>query len=510
MKKSLTSKKRETLSSFGGTFVAYFIAVFICEASLLVSICVNYVIGWFTVFTLICLIFLVVSILLAVSLVKKSGRKIENLFLIFGVPIIFAFCFFIIPTNTPDEPAHIMRLFDNRAGTHNLYIPEQLDIGAIWCYSDLRGFLTMPFDYSQMYITEEATAANYSEINYFLPSLVVSLGVALGINGWILVYAASFVNACLFILVGYYALKIMPFGKTVTLVLLMNPILLQQVTSTSADALCFISAIGFVSTLLYVRFSEDPVRPLFWILVVIFAIVLCLCKYVYLPVIGAAVLLLSKMNKKAILISLGVVLGVGVVFLVYFVVVRGVLDPDDGIGIILHRIFAFLGNPDFPALITNTIVDRTVFLSWQFAGGNLGWPALWGDPGQFIIPFFWVGYLITLLAAILHDGSKSVRFKVWERIWLAVIFVGGSFLIFLVMASTMYLEDQGTFKHDFVGNMQGRYFIPLVFCSIYACIPSFKNAFSRIPQEVFLGYVCLQGLASIVFIINQLWVVNYF
>lgn len=510
MKSSLEVDERRVQIGIIAQVVGYLFSVLFCEGFLLLSICLHYDRGWLTYATPLVIVFFILSVYLGSSLFQKLKKKPENMFLVFFTPLVFAYCLFIIPTNTPDEPAHIMRLFDNRAGIRNLQIPEQINIGQIWYYGDLMRFLREPFDYSQLVTIDWAAAQNYSEINYLLPSVAVTIGVGLGINGWILVYAASVINSFLFIFAAYYSLRILPFGKTVALVLLLNPIMLQQVTSTSADSLCFISAICFVSLLIKMRFSGNSPRKVEWLLLLGFALLLALCKYVYLPLLALAVILLPKISRRTRYVLFGVSLLLIFAIVLYFLLVRDIFGSDTSIAITLLRITESVFHPDFFSLLGSTIFGESHILLWQFAGGNLGWPSLWGNPGQFEIPILWIVYLMVLTTAVMHDGAREVRFKTWERIFTISICILGSFLIFLVMASTLYKSDTKEFADSTVSIMQGRYFIPLIYPAMFALIPGRQNALSKIPSWIFIAFLWLISIGNIVFIINQLWVINFF
>lgn len=474
-------------------FALYFVSVTLGEAELLASVCFHYDSGWMTFETALFAVFFAISVVLFVCLWGQANKKEQTLFALVAWPILVGFALFMMPFAVPDEFTHINRVFDNRS-VDILTTPAQLLDAYEWIgsYSILEGFLMTPFDYS---LTKETdfSAAAYHEINYLPASIAVSVGTFFGINGYVLIFVGRIVNAALYLAAGYWMIGKLPVGKKLALVFLLNPMLLQQEASCSADVLCNIAILGFIVQLIAMRLRKDgPLPKREWLILFVFVALVALCKYIYLPLLLSAIVLYPKIESKAIRRALPFIIVAAMVAAVAFVVFRGYGDS-------LETLVSNFSVAGFFGVLGATIVEEGSTIAWQLAGGNLGWPYMnyTDTPATVRVPFCWILFYVVLAAAVLSGGDKRVAFKRWDRAAFAAVALLGSLLIYAAMWRG---ADCGA-----VTWMQGRYFIPPLFLLLFAMLPSKETRFARIPTWAFAVAMIVINAVSLLFVIRWFW-----
>ena len=479
----------------GVLFLLYFLCIVVGEAGLLASICFHYGSGWLTFDTALAVVFLVFAIVLFFMLWGRACRKDQTLFVLVAAPLLVGFALFMMPFAVPDEFTHINRTFTNQSSASALSVPLQLRDAYEWIngYGTLGGLLDVDFDYSLTKTTEHV-AARYSEVNYLIPSLVVAAGKLLGINGYILVFAARLTNAALYLAACYWMLGRLPVGRKFAFVFLLNPMLLQQEASCSADALCNIAILGFVVQLIAMRLDGKPSLPVRdWAILIAFLALVAVCKYAYLPLALSAVVLYPKIKTRAVRIAvpfIALALAGGAVALLLF----------RGYGVILaNSIRGFLSDSFFSVLAA-TVSQEGMTVLWQFAGGNLGWPYMnhAGTISTVYVPVCWVVFLIVLTLSVLASFDVKARFKRWERAGFVVLGLLESLLLYVALWEGFSGPGPITW-------LQGRYFIPPVFLMLFALILAKKTPLERIPVKAFAIAMLAINAISLMFVIRWFW-----
>ena len=231
-------------------------------------------------------------------------------FVIIAIPATLAFCFFLVPDQIPDEIWHFFRILNFTAnGNGGMVVPTAITFRQMpTTYADLASRLFAPADWNSTYIVTRDMSSFLSHL-YFIPGLATAIGRALNFNPFALFYVARMANAALFIVVGFWTVRLVPFGKTTTLIFLLNPVMIQQEASCSADA--FVNA----ATLLYLawvlRCMDVPRlsrRDVIGLVVLAFAV--CISKYAYAPLLLILLPFLGRSRKKIIRIGLPIALAV--------------------------------------------------------------------------------------------------------------------------------------------------------------------------------------------------------
>lgn len=488
----LTDSKR---SVYVGLFFLYAALVVCFEWFAFLSLCAHYSEGWLSSRLLFSCLGFVASVLLFAVLWGRAKRSHVARFALVAIPVLVGFAFFVMPFSVPDEFTHINRVFDNRSGVSVLQVPAQMLDAYQWVtnYSELGTLLGIQFDYSWLKETEYV-ASSYSELNYFFPSLVVSAGKAFGVNGYVLVFAARLTNAALYLAACCWMLSTLPVGKKIAFVFLLNPMLLQQEASVSADALCNIGVLCFiVQVVALLERDRGGVRRFEWLLLAIFFVLVLVCKYVYLPLTLIAVLLISKIKNKVVRVAFPFVVALLGVVAVFFVLAVGYSNA-------LDHILESLRIDSFLSTFFATLTQESLTMVWQFAGGNLGWPYMnYNDtPVTVRVPLCWIVFLVLLVMSVLSSSWRRSREKIVFRIAASVLVLFEAFLIYVALWGGAEIEGPVTW-------LQGRYFIPPVFLLLIACIPNKERAFPVMPPSAFLYSTVLLDLVSLAFVVGWFW-----
>lgn len=453
------------------------------------------------------LLFALASLFLAIKIALSNRASYPTLFLVAGIPLLFGFAIFFLPTCVPDEPTHINRLFDNRSGVEYTYVPtpilERVEESWVTSYKNMGELLSQTFDYSDVSPTD-TNASSYSVINYIVPSTIVYIGRALGLNAWLLIYFARFANALMFLACGAWALSRTPICRPFLFVFLLNPMMIQQEASCSADALCNIAIIGFiVQTIAMFHSKNKNCTVVEWLTLLFFLALLALCKYAYLPIAIIGVLLLKRIGRSWIRTMLLIAFPACIVLGIIYVSAMGYMPS-------VINAAALLSNPvDFFELLIATLVRATPLLLKMYAGGQLGWPELGEVKGLFYIPFAWVGTLILMLLGLLTSGcghfARSEIINKVERFTLLFVSILTALVVFIGLAGS--IRSVSETLRGYIDYMQGRYFFATGLLAAYGLMPQYapdsavSDALSRIkPLHFFIGSSAI-GLYTLLFVI---------
>ena len=256
-----------------------------------------------------------------------------------------------------------------------------------------------------------------------------------------------------YLLLGWLALRLIPYGKWIFLLLVASPIALFQAATLSPDAIS--NGIGFLFIAGCLRLAQDQEigsNEFGTLLVLIF--LLFLAKLNLIPLILLPFLLIppSRFASKrlyALLIAI-----TGILFLIEvagwnWVASRNfgslVLDqanPSAQLRYILVHPFAFLGTLG-KDLFTNGLV---YFQGWINGYGYYYW-----TPPLIVTVLFLIGFVV-----VLPLDSTSIDLNRRERLILFLVFLAG----YVATIASLYISYTPV-GADQVFGVQGRYFVPL-------------------------------------------------
>lgn len=383
------------------------------------------------------------------------------LFLAIAIPVGLFFLLFILPTDVPDEKWHIFRtmtVFEDNGAHMVVPVESQLNVPDVrLVYADFYGHLVSTTDWNQVSLIER-DMSSYLSIHYLVSGILYQIAKMFGANYWVSVYAASFGNLVIFWLAGYYFVRYIPFGKNASLIFLLNPMLIQQEASCSADSICNIFAISFI-LLLFINYVEDGFSKRNSFFMLVFAVLLSLSKIgAYLPLCLIMLVFLMKIrDKRKRYISISVAIVVGVITYIYIVYIYD--------GSLVPEARELMRDPSNLFFVLGNTLNRYFLaqLSWYFGECLGSW--------DISIPsLFWQTYAVLQIAVLLiPEKYNGKRFGVGEKMILTFICLVEIFALYMTQVWWTQNVDH---VYDAIMGVQGRYFIPvfivllLAFCRL--------------------------------------------
>lgn len=265
----------------------------------------------------------------------KNKKVIEKMFLTFVIPISVAFAVFILPLSIPDEGSHLLKAYDVSLG---YLLPRMDEQGNSYCtivseletyshtriqsYADVQNELAKKTDYNNT-VNLACSAQGYCPILYIAPAIGMAISRILGINIFYGVYLGRLLNAILFLIIGYFSIKKIPFGKIVLAIYLCMPMMVHQAASCSSDTVLNATLIYYIAFLLYLVFKEDKINKKDKIILFALTGLVAMFKYVYILVAGILFIapFVKKEEKKKYLKTIGIMILVGSIFAVGWFVI---------------------------------------------------------------------------------------------------------------------------------------------------------------------------------------------
>ncbi len=441
-------------------------------------------------------------------LIAKYKKKLEYLFLVIIIPLGLGYLIFMIPNQVPDEPSHIAKAYTlsqlevfNSKDKNNvpiLKVPLQLEgngVSDINDYQDINFMLGIKTNYNKEIRTVANTAASYFPMMYLFPSIGLGIGRVLDLSIYTSIYLAQFFNLLFFVIIGFFAIKIIPFGKLIIFTYLLTPMMLQQAASCSADNFLNCCIIIFVSYILFLKFNKSINKISIKQSICLGSLIIFIAcsKIVYLPVCLLVLLLYKKLNESSkhtkIILIMSMILAIALACLFYLY----------SSSFSIHEAYKIQNNVDLKFQLKNVIanpinyaltlidtlgVKQEMYIS-TFVGQNLGW---FNIPGSY---FSTLLFVILLVIAPFLEKAKYF-FKRNEKIIINFIV----FIIFNFILGAMYLTWTSVGANVIEG-VQGRYFIPIIFLTLLTLVMHNKHIEFKNTNIVYFILIFLINVNSL-------------
>ena len=432
----------------------------------------------------------ILAIVFAITLFFKNFR-IENVYLIAILGLGFIMSIMITLMVAPDEFTHNYIAYN--ISNHIMGIDLSANGTLMMRYDDIHTYYEPIYigrDYYVYYfenffnglangdlIDSGIKPASAPFFLYLFSGLGITVGRLLGLGTTITFMLGRWFNLLFFAFATYYAMKKMPFAKSVVFVWGLLPITLQQTTSFSYDCVIYGLCAMTIALTLNLMYGKEPKskrqKITDIVALVVFALLIVPCKgHAILPVSLFPLMLIVKLiwdkkakikeylnekkSRKIILIS---VISVVAIFgvLVVGVILKGMLANADANGDYIEwadqyaRTMGYhLKNPvAFATMFINTLWAQGEYLFFQMFGCNLGWLDI-NLPTIFVLPFF-----LLLLYAGMRREHEEQPIGVCSKLWMWLVFFGICFLACLGMLLYWTPASSGI-----ILGVQGRYFLP--------------------------------------------------
>ena len=439
------------------------------------------------------------AILIAISRLLRKDYSLEKVFVIFE-SILGIMFMLILPTGTvPDEVYHAKATYTVSNMLMGIHSNEESEIlvrenDAIFFNNDAyrKAYLTRDdFEHYIHSYTESAGKTNLVGIRfygknvyspaYFVPAIGLTFGRILGLNTAFTFLLARLFNLLFYIGIGYFAIKLLPFGKKAAVGLSLMPMAIHQAMSLSYDVFVNITALFIIAATLHLAFQEEE-RKRFIILgifIALFALILFNIKshaYFLVSFFPLLVLALKKISLSVQQISIlkkivfvGIVLFIVGFFALYFthffqnlpynptyITLSGSIPKTES-----YSVSYFITHPT--SLFRLFLSTFRVMWKWyivSFIGGYLGWL-------DFMVPSWTTSIYLFLL--IVLSLKRIEEEKILQRKY-KISFMGISILTVLFIVFGMAISWT-VLTSPIVEGVQGRYFIPIA-PLVLMCIPS--------------------------------------
>lgn len=420
--------------------------------------------------TLLTLILEVIIYLIAIYVIDKPDLKEEKAFLLI-VPLFCVLMSLSIPLGRGhDEPVHFNReygIINGQVIVENnvVEIPkifsklfvhifnDNLEVNQ--CYNNTFDYIDKEIDYNETEKANISTAAIYHPVQYISTTIGLAIAKIITTNPVIFIFMGRLSNIIISILLLYGAIKIMPFGKKILLLLSIIPISIEGFCTLSPDGLTISICYLFIAYVLNLAFNQDikMLNTKHKFVILLLSVIIACCKIVYLPVVLLTLLIPKdkygdkKEKIKSEILVFTISLIINVVWLIFSLNIMSSRSGEtDG------QIMAAIKNPiNFGQMILYTISQNFDMYLLTAFGDKLEW----GEEvknSMFIILLIGLTMLTTIL-----DSSIKGKFSKKQKVLIGIIIL---LILGLIFCS---LYAQWTQKESFeIQGIQGRYFIPIL------------------------------------------------
>lgn len=340
-------------------------------------------------------------------------------------------------------------------------------------YSDIKDMLKIPLDESEKilyssdsYATYYSNTSLYSPISYLPHTIGFTVGKVFRAGPFIIGILGRLFNLIFYILLGYFAIKIMPKGKLFYLLILLSPNMLQCATTLSADAFTNVIFLLLFAMIMKTRFEEKIVTRKQELAIFIFSLIIALCKICYVPLV-ALIFLIPKTRfkngyKEKILLSV-VVLSFALICSLSWTKGTDSIFAAAYPQTALQKAYIFSHPFSYIVLFIRSIISSFVnsveclFVGTTMYHAQLEMPA--------VVSMFYVG-MVMISAFKKEKLQKKIELKNVEKILVGSV----SFLIVALILTALYIQCTAQFvgvAYPTIVGIQGRYFIPVVFLLLY-------------------------------------------
>ncbi|MBO9580754.1 MAG: DUF2142 domain-containing protein [Sphingobium sp.] len=406
--------------------------------------------------------------------VSREDRRPQRLFLLLAPFLFAAYALLVPPFQTFDETQHLQRAWqvsqgelsaERRGRQSGGDLPPGLGKAAIAQLGEIRpqgerNVIVHPFadifsqntspGYDQPPLFYNFFgAAVYSPIGYLPQALVIRVGQATGMSVEWVVRSGRLLNTAICIALVSWALALMPFGRWVMMTIGLLPPVAAGAASMGQDGL--IVGCGFVMTAWSLKAAvEGRWRMRGAVTLGLAAVTATLAKFVYLPLIGIA--LLPKPRRASWLRWIAIPLAIGCAAAVTLL---------GWMSVNAHALVKFL--PDLPSMgeqvvwiVTNPIPFATLIAQtyWHLLPYTwAGFYAFGDSTVPIILPAAIAGTQAILLAMICGDRAHDLTRS--RRLWMLLIFA--AVLVLIAAALFISFNQPGT---PHIEGFQSRYLLP--------------------------------------------------
>ena len=411
---------------------------------------------------------LLVELIVIVMLLRmaKRGVSLEKRFLLLAIIVGILFIIILPPGQSPDDVIHLRRAYSLSEGA---IMPDLVDGKAFASIpEETKNLPTMPSNIVYTKIVDNISvnsgekteqtytaAALYNFVCYLPQTVAIWIGKLFNFSIIGMSYLIEIINFIIWIILSYYAIKIIPKFKSIIVFISLLPITIQEATSLSPDALTIGLSIFLVSFVLYLmNNAKGIIRKKELTIMYLIAILIGLCKIVYLPLIllyTAIPVEKFGSKKRKWLHLLAIFIIVSVINISWLLLSsKFLIEYNQGVDAKL-QLKGIIGDPIgyFNVLFNTLNVYLNTWLD-SMLGMNLG-ALTFHLPG--LVFFFSLSFMLLLFA----QRDERIRISNYGKTVFYIVFV----LIFGLIVTSLYMQWTPV-GYELVEGIQGRYFLPIL------------------------------------------------
>ncbi len=414
------------------------------------------------------IISIVINILI-IFLRKEKGDFYKKFFIILlALGLIYTL---ITPVGTAnDEYSHILRTYEITQKytkfKNNSEFSKAFDVLLNLKNNKAVSYYNYIENYNELNISEEKRDFSneynntklYSPLQYLPQAIGMSIVDIFTDNIVILGLGARIFGLLFWIIVCTYCVKIIPNKKTFFMMLILLPIHICTASALSGDTVTNAMCLLFIALLYKNVYEKSKLSKKDKILFMISAIMVALCKIVYLPFV-LLILLLGKDNfenkKDNIIFKILVIALSCIVGIAWFVIGSLTLSGNNSDS--LEQVKFILQNPaKYVYIMMNTYLN---------SGGNLifqsttGYELLCDARVLVYTPVSYILSILIILGLLVRDEDREFSVDKYKKYFVGLIIFG----TILLITTAIYVQWTSMFEVGYahVLGLQGRYFIPI-------------------------------------------------
>lgn len=405
---------------------------------------------------------------------KKRNLSIEKKFLL--ISLIFGLLYLVgIPImKGTDEPPHFFRIY--QISTGNIIVKDEKDVSMIpdnlfrfaWLDGGMQNYnikkITEKFSDNEIVLNNGHAPTKYSPIQYFPQIIGFNLGRLLGFGPFLCAFLTRFMNFVFWLVISFYAIKILPINREFVALLYAAPAMLSLVSTMSGDALLNACVLLFISIILNLYYNKKELKIMLYILLIVLTVIISTIKIVYFPVLFL-IFLISKNQycikifknikiSKLICLIILFSIGIGSTFFWYKIsnlsVTSGNAElPSSQLSFIIHNPVQYL------LIFGKTLTNDVYYYLVNLVAGKEMCYGIVKINGLLVL-----GYFITWVLSF-FCSNMEVHIKKYVKVLIAFLFI----VIVGAVSTVMYINytiTNGGVGYNSITGIQSRYFISLI------------------------------------------------
>jgi uncharacterized membrane protein len=428
-------------------------------------------------------------VILSFFVIKTAGRlKHEQIFIILYLALGTAYMIVSPLSAIPDENEHMLRTYGitigdfvppvNEEGEGGSYAPGNLMF--MWDRSGAR--LQYMRDNLLMEASPEKTFQVYSNTAFYSP--LTYLPQAAGVliarlicnKPYVIAYAGRLCELIASGVLIYLAIRLMPFGKNILLLLSLLPMNMYECASLSGDGMAYAVTLLIIAYSLWLRYEKKgrmSAKEILW-LYILLALVAS-CKIVYAPfVLMAFVIPMERLGERKQYALHIICAGIMIILLAVgwpiFIGSRYLLEYMEGVSASAQTMYVITHPWSFLQVMIYTLIQEGEWLFKTYFGLSLSY---FNVDCNILILFISAGSLIYACCfERIYKCEDEGALKFWKR----PSFILGAATVLSIVFTFLSLYIEWTpYRAPSVLGLQGRYFIPLTFQTVYLLKRKYDN-----------------------------------